>query len=142
MPEHFEDPFENQKQEPEVSAETPLDDKFQNASLGKRFINVLIDGMVISGISSLLVFNTSNFFLANFVYFAYYIYMENSRGQTLGKMLTGTKVVTNEGEQPELSMIALRTLIRIIPIEWISFFLADDNTGWHDRWTQTRVVEI
>ena len=141
MAEHFEDPFDKNEGEPKVSFDAN-GNALSNASLGKRFVNVLVDGFAIGAIGALLSMNTGSFFWGNLIYFAYYIYLENSKGQTLGKMLTKTKVVNQDGSKPELAMIILRTLLRFIPILWISFLITDDKTGWHDRWTKTRVVEI
>lgn len=142
MAEKFEDPFENNDDQTEDSPKTALINGYKNATLGKRFVNVVIDGIAVSVIIGILFSSTDNLFISNLVAFIYYIYMEHSRGQTLGKMLTNTKVISTDGKQPELPMIILRTLIRIIPIEWISFLISDDQTGWHDRWTNTRVVEL
>lgn len=142
MAEHFEDPFENKPEaEQKVSSGSP-NTSYKKASLGKRLVNVVVDGMAISLIGGLLFSTTENMFVSGLITIAYYIYLEHTRGQTLGKMLTNTKVIGADGSKPELSMIALRTLVRFIPIEWISFFLTDDETGWHDRWSETRVVEI
>lgn len=139
MSEFLEDPFENKEKSEKIVSPKKT---YKTASLGKRFVNVLIDGIAISIIGGLLFSSTDNMFISGLISISYYIYLEHTRGQTLGKMLTNTKVIGTDGQQPELAMIALRTLIRFIPIEWISFFLAGDETGWHDRWTDTRVVEV
>ncbi len=75
-----------------------------------------------------------------FVYgftFLYYVIMENIRGQTFGKMITGTMVVNRYDEKPSITEIFLRTLCRLIPLEGFSFI--PTGIGWHDRFSQTYV---
>jgi uncharacterized RDD family membrane protein YckC len=48
--------------------------------------------------------------------------MEASTGKTVGKYVTGTQVLTEDGEQPSVGTIFIRTLCRIIPFEPFSFF--------------------
>ncbi len=68
----------------------------------------------------------------------YYLLFEFSIGRTPGKLVTGTKVVTENNEKPSLAQIAGRTLSRFVPFEPFSF-LSDTNRGWHDRWSKTYV---
>jgi uncharacterized RDD family membrane protein YckC len=66
--------------------------------------------------------------------------MENfTNGRTIGKLLTGTTVVTDYGSKPSTGAFMLRTLSRFMPFEAFSFFSA--NGKWHDTWTDTVVVK-
>jgi uncharacterized RDD family membrane protein YckC len=58
--------------------------------------------------------------------------------KTLGKFLTGSIVVNEWGENPDFKTVLLRTVIRVLPWEPFSFF--SDDRGWHDRWTNTFVI--
>jgi uncharacterized RDD family membrane protein YckC len=68
----------------------------------------------------------------------YYFGMEAAFGRTLGKFLTGTRVVDKLGHKPTLLAIAGRTLCRAIPLEAFSFL--QKNSGLHDTLSGTRVV--
>jgi len=69
----------------------------------------------------------------------YYSILEFTTGRTLAKFITGTKVVTTEGEPPSFSIVLSRSFIRYIPFEPLSF-LMKDQSGWHDTLTDTMVV--
>jgi uncharacterized RDD family membrane protein YckC len=129
-------------------------DRFVGASKGKRLGNFLIDNVVMSVASGIagavLALGGSAEFLLNpllsygfglLVHCGYYLVTEGTSGRTVGKLLTGTKVVTEDGGRPAFGAILLRSLIRLIPFEPFSF-LGPQLTGWHDRWSNTRVVEI
>lgn len=70
----------------------------------------------------------------------YYWIFEGFFGRTIGKLLTGTKVVADDGSRANAFAILGRTLIRLIPFEAFSF-LGTNNSGWHDRWSKTAVVK-
>ena len=72
----------------------------------------------------------------------YYTLMEGLTGTTLGKLLTGTRVVDESGRKATFRQALLRSVTRVVPFEAFSVLLADeeDPRGWHDRWPRTRVV--
>jgi uncharacterized RDD family membrane protein YckC len=76
------------------------------------------------------------------VMIVYYTLMESTTGTTIGKLLTGTRVVDEAGRPITFGQALLRSLSRIVPFEAFSILLADDDDprGWHDRWPRTRVV--
>lgn len=69
----------------------------------------------------------------------YFVFFESVFGRTPGKFLTGSVVVDSEFERPSLTRILGRTLSRFVPFEGLTF-LGRDASGWHDRWSGTRVV--
>ena len=69
----------------------------------------------------------------------YYIPLEAMSGRTIGKLITGTKVVSENGHRPSFSEVIKRTLSRFIPFEAFSF-LGKDSRGWHDTLSKTYVV--
>lgn len=132
------------------------------ASMGKRFINYLIDylfvmalGAIVGGAIGLVLgyfapehlsfFDGENklleYVLGAIVLIIYYIFFEGFTGRSIGKYFTKTKVVTEQGKKPLFSQIAIRTLCRLIPFEAFSF-LGERAIGWHDSISKTRVVEI
>ena len=134
----------------------------QNSSTGKRFANYLLDAffylifsLVIGSLMgiifavfypSLLPMFDSDNKLINYIYgfcvmFIYYLTSEALTGRTLAKLITRTKVVNEIGDSPSFKIIILRTLCRFIPFDALSFF-SQDNLGWHDRLSKTKVVDI
>lgn len=71
----------------------------------------------------------------------YYIAFESLTAQTIGKMVTRTKVVSANGGKPSLKQVLVRTLIRFVPFEWITC-IDDKSRGWHDSIPKTYVVRI
>jgi len=74
------------------------------------------------------------------VLLAYYFVLEATTSKTLGKLITGTKVVNEDGGKPTVGQIAGRTFCRLIPFEAFSFF-GTPTRGWHDRIPKTFVVK-
>lgn len=73
------------------------------------------------------------------VHLLYYGLFEGLLYRTPGKMLTGTRVMTLDGDDPSAGQVLGRTLVRLVPFEAFSFF-GGLNAGWHDRWSGTCVV--
>ena len=71
-------------------------------------------------------------------YVIYYVSFEAISGRTLGKVLTGTRVVTTSGLALSMPTALVRTLCRFIPFEPLSFSLSE--TWWHDSLSRTQVV--
>lgn len=61
------------------------------------------------------------------------------KGRSLGKFITGTKVMMIDGTAPTLSHYFTRNISRAVPFDQLSFF---GTNGWHDSWSDTRVVKI
>ena len=117
----------------------------------KRFLNYLIDivafyafalilGIVLGLTGSEGILEEVNeTVLGLLIMIAYYWGFESVFGQTVGKMITGSMVVTEDGE-PITPLHALkRTLCRLIPFEAFSFL--GSGPGWHDTISKTRVVK-
>ncbi|MEE1943639.1 RDD family protein [Pedobacter sp. KR3-3] len=130
------------------------------ASAGQRLFNFLIDTIVALlllfalfsyllkiewvkqaalSLSDLLGERMGFFFIAGLFRFVYYLGFELAFQTSAGKLLTGTRVIKNEGNKLDFKTTFLRTLCRYIPFEPFSF--AFSRTGWHDRWSDTSVVK-
>ncbi|MBF9220079.1 RDD family protein [Hymenobacter ruricola] len=72
--------------------------------------------------------------------FLYFFVLEVSTGRTIGKLITRTRVVMQDGSELTTKAILLRTLCRLIPFDAFSFLGGD--SGWHDTLSKTRVVQI
>lgn len=151
---------EDLKQE-QIKTEFESETALTPASKGKRFANYAIDMicMVILGFmlgaglgiilalvspSSLSFFDQQNKLIDyafNFIIgMTYYTIMEASTGRSIAKYITKTKVVNEKGEKPSLGTAFVRSLCRFIPFDAFSF-LGSDSSGWHDKFSDTRVVE-
>ncbi|MGH1347728.1 MAG: RDD family protein [Nannocystales bacterium] len=133
-------------------SQPPIDDTPFPASRGRRFGNLMIDGIVLGVVVSALfsVFDELGFEPEGFVlqwvpeilgYLLTYVVPETFLGRTVGKFATGTKVVDVRGGKPSVGQVLGRTLIRLVPFDGLSF-LWGDNTGWHDQWSRTLVVPL
>lgn len=146
--------------EPEASYLTDLDQIMGSeiASVGQRFVNLLIDSIVIyilNVIVQVIIFILTAKGVLNIhpydtwtlvgielvVAFVYYISFEGlSAGRTVGKWCTGTKVVKDNSEESPISAkdAFMRTMVRYVPFDGFSAF---GGYPWHDVWTHTKVIK-
>lgn len=131
------------------------------ASHRERFLNLLMDyvGQIFLYIIAFVIAatiaqaNGNKEFMANFVKndiaqytFAtcvtlfYYNVFEIFSARTIGKFITQTIVVDENGEKPNHERILVRSLCRLIPFEMFSF-LGMPARGWHDSISKTYVVK-
>ncbi len=131
------------------------------ASKEKRFINMIIDMigyyvftfmvgfffglLALIGIEGPLNYlveidRIGELLLGIVIVFTYFTVFEVLTQRSLGKLITKTKVVLEDGTKPTTKDIALRTLCRFIPFEAFSF-LGDQGRGWHDSISETYVVD-
>jgi uncharacterized RDD family membrane protein YckC len=61
-------------------------------------------------------------------------------GKTIGKYITGTRAVNEDGTRISPKTALFRSLSRIVPFEAFSA-LGSPCHPWHDRWTNTFVVD-
>lgn len=80
-----------------------------------------------------------------FAMLAYGIYMgvveAVFKGKSLGKLITGTRAVNEDGTEISAKTAFLRGLSRAVPFNAFSAFGAWCHP-WHDRWTDTYVVDM
>ncbi|MBO6518277.1 MAG: RDD family protein [Bacteroidia bacterium] len=123
-------------------------------SAGTRFINWIIDRLAIiglgvvvgafigyTGIGYELIQNESR--IVDYIFGAvisvfYYGLVESTTGRTIGKLITGTVVVMEDGSKPNTGVYWTRTFCRLIPFNAFSFL--GEGIGWHDTLSKTRVV--
>lgn len=128
------------------------------APMVSRFLNFIIDCFIINIIVVIVwVFllisesvqlnedgeptNSTFYGITLFLFVCYYTLLEASfSGRTFGKMITNTKAVHEDGTELGLIDCLKRSLIRLIPIEFVSIFF-NENEMWHDSWTNTKVVK-
>lgn len=125
---------------------------YGDASRGQRFVNMIFDyfGTLVVlffiGILLAALRRPANFgFLMNYLLgmiagILYYFSLEVLTGRTLGKLITGTRVVDEHGNKPSARAVFIRTLCRYVPFE--PFSVLADGSGWHDEWSHARVVRV
>lgn len=134
-----------------------LDDKLF-ASNGSRFLNYILDLVafviifflfcIALGIFIGLIGETNwisemgelGWNLIVFTLFIlYYTLLEGFFGRSIGKFITGTILVDENGQKPSFGTVFKRSLCRLIPFDAFSF-LGSDGRGWHDTISDTYVV--
>ncbi|UOQ72017.1 RDD family protein [Hymenobacter cellulosilyticus] len=125
------------------------------ATSGQRFANNLIDLVTFYLSFSIVSFFLLSFRLAGFIFkmgnagfcaftllllAVYYFSLELTTGRTMGKLITRTRVVMEDGSKPKPNDILKRTLCRMIPLEAFTFL--GTSPGLHDRLSKTRVVQL
>jgi uncharacterized RDD family membrane protein YckC len=139
--------------------------QYFHATQGQRFLNFIIDnilmrltltyasgyvvGRVLQVIAPEFLYKliddnsrvglyTLSYMIIIVNYLVYYTLCEKLfRGQTLGKLITGTRSLRTDGEELTFRDALLRSLCRLVPFEVFSGF----GVPWHDSWTNTMVVK-
>jgi uncharacterized RDD family membrane protein YckC len=132
---------------------TEISNSVTSASTGKRAVNLIGDLIIFrfvitaadlifssaGGVSASVTEPGANWLFGILLIFLYYFLFETGFQRTPAKFITRTKVVMQDGSKPSNRSIALRTLVRLVP--FLVFSMSSDGTWWHDRWTDTRVVD-
>ena len=75
------------------------------------------------------------------LYYLYYFIFELTLGQTIGKMITKTIVVNvDNSERPNFTRILIRTISRLIPIDFLSYLFL--YHGIHDILSKTELKKV
>ena len=140
--------------------------KYLPATQGQRFLNWLVDNLLMRFGLSYLSGTVVGFLMAKFFpeytyrvvysedksdllligiiivifnYLFYYTFCEKVfKGYTLGKLISGTRAIRDDGKELTFRDAFLRTLSRLVPFEPFS---ALGYRPWHDSWTNTSVVK-
>jgi len=111
---------------------------------GIRATNYLIDFsiIIILWIGITLVFRNSNLEVSVFylLMFLYYLILELFFRQTIGKMITKTIVVKKDGSRASSLNILIRSVLRLIPIDNISYLFGTER-GFHDVLSSTKLIK-
>jgi uncharacterized RDD family membrane protein YckC len=113
----------------------------------ERILSFTIDSAVFFLGTVLLIWMTQNWVDPSqakiafiLIYYVYYFSFEMIYGQTVGKMITKTKVVSvSTLEKAGVWNILIRTLTRIFPLYFISYFMTEK--GLHDHLSNTILIK-
>lgn len=135
------------------------------ATKGMRFANILVDriafnliffalglvGGILDGIFGMYYFTkffdqlaelgrVADIIITSIIFFFYIFLIEYfTKGRSLGKYITGTKVIMTDGKESTLGDYFIRNITRLVPFDALSFL---GENGWHDSWSDTRVINI
>ena len=150
-----------------LAGESYIDNHFVYATQGQRFLNWLIDNVLLRfgltyltgmGIGFIIAVAAPDFFermdhssgrsaslyliallIVYMNYIIYYTLCEKLfKGYTLGKLITGTRAIRQDGKELSFRNALLRSLSRCVPFEVFSGF---STLTWHDSWTDTMVIK-
>ena len=128
--------------------------------IGIRFVSLVIDSLIISALFGALVSILGmgamrhgmipwTWGLLSFaLYIAYYTYLEGTRGQTIGKMITKIKVVREDGSPIDMNQAFTRNILRVIDgffaylIGAILIWRSDKQQRLGDSIAKTVVVKL
>ena len=138
--------------------------QYDEASNGQRFLNYLIDtifmryavGYATGYLLAEFLLATSPetaydlfgdegnwgaiYLIAIINHLVYYSICEKVfKGHTIGKLITGTRVIREDGEELTFKDAFLRSLSRLVPFEALSIWFGSGL--WHDTWTKTKVIK-
>lgn len=129
------------------------------AGKGQRLVNFIIDTILVSVLAFIMLVILAILFpvwydtttnddddvlsFLSIVYLItsilYYTLLEaGTKGYTPGKLVSGSRVVGAEGKEVSWKSAFLRSLIRLIPFEFLSGL---QSRVLHDQWTNTSVVK-
>jgi uncharacterized RDD family membrane protein YckC len=137
-----------------------FDDFYERSSAGKRLANYLIDlvlfyvllfmlGFILALVSPTFVgivtnqrsdFGLLDRFITLLLYAVYMSVIEALfHGKSLGKLITKTKAVNQDGSQISTAKAFERGFSRAVPFCVFSA-LGNPSNPWQDRWTNTMVI--
>jgi uncharacterized RDD family membrane protein YckC len=155
--------MESSFQAPEQSINL-LDDEgvtLYQASQGKRFLNYLIDQIVFYVLWKVFLATVGKFVIMllvstadtmTVIYIKIYVLVifflvilmtlqeALTGGKTIGKLITRTRAVNQDGTRITAKTALLRSLARCVPFDPFSA-LGSPCFPWHDKWTKTFVID-
>jgi uncharacterized RDD family membrane protein YckC len=129
-------------------------EELPTAGMGARLLNFIIDNIARIALATVVAIvirlispgerasETMGTLFGLATMIGYYVLFEGIFGWTIGKLITGTRVVAEDDGKPTLGQILGRTAARFIPFEPLSLLFSKSNEGWHDSLSGTRVVRV
>lgn len=149
--------MENYYTDPNPQEDLLSDDltvSLQQAGSGKRFANYLIDLVVFyilaGSLAAILMYRgvissdidpiTDR--IVTYILRGLFMGIVEAifKGKTLGKLITRTRAVNEDGSPITAQTAFMRGLSRLVPFEAFSA-LGSPSYPWHDRWTNTYVID-
>jgi len=113
-----------------------------------RLVNFLVDSLIYFAFMVVFLMVFKNTIEQNKIklisilfYFLYYFLFEYFIGQTLGKMITRSKVISlPENTGNYFFQILLRSIMRFIPLDMLSYLFS--YRGLHDWISKTTIIKL
>ncbi len=113
-----------------------------------RFFNFLLDSAFYFSLLIIFLMSFKNVidkdnvkWISIVCYFLYYFLFEYFKGQTPGKMITKSKMISSSDNRNFFFIrIFVRTLVRFIPFDILSYLFLD--RGLHDICSKTEVIKL
>ena len=104
-------------------------------------------GGFLPSLETLINLSVPYFLVLFFLAFGYFTLFHFLVGQTPGKMLTGLRVETTEGEPLSFAQAFLRSvggLLQLLPVGlgYLVVLFNSERRGWNDQLAGTRVVNL
>ena len=110
---------------------------------GIRILNFIIDLSIITLIALFVdlisIISTSFETKYYLIYFFYYLLFESISGQTVGKIVTKTKVIKRNNKKANFLNIFSRSILRLIPFDSFSYLFGTEQ-GFHDLLSGTKLI--
>lgn len=111
----------------------------------KRLANLLIDSLCYFILVLMIIYLTGSriareelYWILIGIYYLYYLLCEYFFGQTMGKIVTKTRVVAFDGKRPSFMKILIRTILRMLPFDFVSYLVY--SQGIHDTYSKTKLI--
>ncbi len=113
-----------------------------------RVINFIVDTLIYFLITLIIILGSKSYvpkenvkWISMLIYFLYYFILEYFWGQTIGKMITKSKVISLSNDKKNyFYKVLIRTLARFVPIDIITYLFS--YRGLHDWISKTIVVKL
>lgn len=122
------------------------------AGSNSRFFNFFIDGVVLAIVQNLVGIALETLgivaidpipiiLLGSLIALVFYYAFESTTQRTPAKYVTGTLLVNEQGERPTNKQVFIRSLARLIPLEFLSYWGVRPR-GLHDTLSKTFVIKL
>lgn len=149
-----------------VEEPSPQENEYRYAGFWMRYWAYLIDVIIIFSINGILLspllfinegfpleigFWTVNGILAGIIYYVYFLLMTKFWGQTVGKMILGIKVISENEETPllwsdlifrEVIGRFIQNVIFILKLLYLVIAFSPKKQGIHDMIGNTKVIHV
>ena len=139
-------------------------DYMATAHFFTRLVSYIIDIIILWSVSQILVYPILNVFeisdayfwipffsigniMTAVIYFTYFVLMTHFFQQTLGKMITGISVISQDGRKLTFAQVVYRELVgrfindQLFYLPYLMIIFTENRIGLHDFFADTYVVK-
>ena len=154
----------NERYGPEHDTLSDKLDYMATAHFFTRFVSYIIDIIILWSVSQILIYPILNVFeirdaylwipffsidniMTALIYFSYFVLMTHFFQQTLGKMITGISVISQDGRRLSFAQVLYRELVgrfinnQLFYLPYLMVIFTENRIGLHDFFADTYVVK-